>query len=42
MPESVADVFWRLVQAGLDSGQIGKHPDYLAAWEREHGQEAPK
>jgi hypothetical protein len=34
--ESLERAFWRLVGTGLDAGAIGKHPDYQAAWAREH------
>lgn len=36
MAETVEQVFWRLVGAGVASGEIGQHPDYQAAWSREH------
>jgi hypothetical protein len=43
-PESTPQVFWRLVKAGMPSGEIGNHPDYRAAIEREmasHGEGCP-
>jgi hypothetical protein len=36
MAESLSDVFWRLVAKGWTSDQIGLHPDYIAAYRREH------
>jgi hypothetical protein len=34
-PESTAQVFWRLVKQGVSSGDIGRDPDYQAAFDRE-------
>lgn len=33
--ETLEAVFWRLVQAGMPADEIGRHPDYRAAFERE-------
>lgn len=33
--ESLSDVFWRLLGEGLDCVEIGHHPEYCAAYQRE-------
>lgn len=34
-PETVEQVFWRMVKEGVPSDEIGRHPDYQAAVKRE-------